>query len=57
MTIMQTSPQGGTYDSLLPGRLIITFIRRSDNLTRVLTFGIYFGSNDVPWSYNADRTW
>jgi hypothetical protein len=55
MTIMQTSPEGGTYDSLLPGRLIITFIRRSDNLTRVLTFGIYFGSNDVPWSYNADR--
>ena len=55
MTIMQTSTGSGTYDTLQPARLNITFIRRSDNLTRVLPFAILMGANDVPWSYNADR--
>jgi hypothetical protein len=55
MTIMQTSAGGGTYDTLQPARLMITFIRRSDNLTRILPFAILMGANDVPWSYNADR--
>jgi hypothetical protein len=52
---MQTSADGGTYDTLQPARLMITFIRRSDNATRALPFGVLLGTSDVPWSYNADR--
>jgi hypothetical protein len=55
MTIMQTSADGGTYDTLQPARLMITFIRRSDNAIRALPFGVLLGTSDVPWSYNADR--
>jgi hypothetical protein len=55
MTIRQPSADGGTYDTLQPARLNITFIRRSDNLTRVLPFAILMGANNGPWSYNADR--
>ena len=55
MTIMQTSADGGRYDTLQPARLLITFIRRSDNVTRALPFGVMIGSDAVPWSYNADR--
>ena len=55
MVIMQTSADGGTYDTRQPARLMITFIRRSDNATRALPFAILMGADDVPWSYNADR--
>jgi len=55
MTITQTSVDGGTYETLQPARLMITFIRRSDNATRALPFGVLLGASDVPWSYNADR--
>jgi hypothetical protein len=54
MIIMQTSPDGGRYDTLQPARLMITFIRRSDNATRALPFGVMIDSDAVPWSYNAD---
>ena len=55
MTIMQTSADGGTYETLQPARLMITFIRRSDNATRDLPFGVLLAASDAPWSYNADR--
>jgi hypothetical protein len=55
MTIMQTSADGGRYETLQPARLMITFIRRSDNVTRALPFGVMIGSDAVPWSYSADR--
>lgn len=55
MTITQTSADGGTYETLQPARLMITFIRRSDNATRALPLGVLLGASDVPWSYNADR--
>jgi hypothetical protein len=55
MTIMQTSADGGRYETLQPARLMITFTRRSDNVTRTLPFGVMIGSDAVPWSYNADR--
>jgi hypothetical protein len=55
MVIMQTTADGGTYDTRQPARLMITFIRRSDNATRALPFAILMGADDVQWSYNADR--
>jgi len=55
MTITQRNPQGGTYDISLPVRMVITFTRRSDNVTRALPMSVLFGSNDVPWSHNAGR--
>src|SRR5882724_4559647 len=55
MIIMQTSADGGTYETLQPTRLMITFIRRSDNAIRDLPFGVLLSGSDVPWSYNADR--
>jgi len=54
MTIEQTSEQGGAYEALLPARLLITFIRRSDNVTRLVPFGLLLGANNVSWSFNAD---
>src|ERR1700730_5732794 len=36
MVIMQTSADGGTYDTRQPARMLITFIRRSDDATRAL---------------------
>jgi hypothetical protein len=54
MTIDQTTAAGGTYEALLPARLLITFIRRSDNMTRLVPFGVLLGANQISWSFNAN---
>jgi len=55
MTLIETDPQGGTYDIRLPVRMVMTFTRRSDNATRDLPMSAQFGNNGVPWSHNGGR--
>ncbi len=55
MTIMQTSPKGGTFDSTLPVRPMLTFTRISDSAVRSLTLpDLPFQASSVMWSYKAD---
>jgi len=55
MTIKETNPQGGTYNVMLPVKMVITFTRESDGTERALPKSVLFGSFSVPWSHNAGR--
>jgi hypothetical protein len=55
MIISETNPQGGTYDVRLPVRMVITFIRQSDQTTRVLPKSVEFSDINVPWSHDAGK--
>jgi hypothetical protein len=58
MTVRQTSPLGGTFDSTIPVVAKFVFTHVPSGETRTLDWGPlglsdYFYANDVPWQYDS----
>jgi hypothetical protein len=56
MTVRQTSPPGGTFDSTFPVVPRFVFTRQPDGLSRIMDWGPLgladdFYASDVPWQY------